>query len=765
MSFSDAFGSPHLPGPAESGRESHTGSGKKHKKKKHHKKRQYEDEVDSDHHPQDDDHQPPEASPFPQEPSQSPKMSPQSELVDSSSRKTSHRQSPRPHDVTPDAQNTAAEEKVDFDQLDSGPNTPTKREVTFASRDSVDWPPAARGNGDSGGLPSFTKAEKTPEDTQMAPPSTNAQRRKRKSSVSGIGECGTYWYDVMTRYGNISPEDALIYATRFDDENLPFPSPDAHSYLTHEFLKSLGVESAGDRCRLLLACRRMPDLKRRENDADDENDQATDDDRMRRKSIDLEGTMFQGKPPPDETSYEPDTTKVSLRKYAPPNQSFQWIDLVGKDVMEEPKELISTKKLREMGNAFDVWRAPTSGNTSTRTGPSSGASSVNQPRAPNLTTPVDKAPPRSPGPSSLGLNIIEKEKERRASFRDSKRLSTAEGLTPEPQASRAFSTLTNVASSHHTQSMRDNAPHGPEFEMGLSEILHTIDDLDDRNAMSANGDDDESLLVDLLNTKLPLPQLRVDRSNPSKCCFVLRVCTLDVEDEDDTMRSLTNRWTIYIDAANQLVVTIHRVDSVALATLRDVFESGVPNGTTFKEFVGKILERFVLEYEKALDASEDWLDNCEAGMLSHNGNGMNPDDLLTNLFHLQRRASVYDRMVILSRSLIQREISRHLNLGDSIDPLDSRFQQLQEKTVDLGSRAQNLLEIHLSLTGYHTNELMKMLTKFSMFFTPITFLAGVWGMNFETMPELKWANGYYICLSVMVFIALCMLVWFRWANI
>jgi magnesium transporter len=56
---------------------------------------------------------------------------------------------------------------------------------------------------------------------------------------------------------------------------------------------------------------------------------------------------------------------------------------------------------------------------------------------------------------------------------------------------------------------------------------------------------------------------------------------------------------------------------------------------------------------------------------------------------------------------------------------------------------------------------MRTLTIIATIFIPLTFLAGVYGMNFEKMPELKWEYGYYIILILMVFIAVAMLGFFR----
>jgi magnesium transporter len=56
---------------------------------------------------------------------------------------------------------------------------------------------------------------------------------------------------------------------------------------------------------------------------------------------------------------------------------------------------------------------------------------------------------------------------------------------------------------------------------------------------------------------------------------------------------------------------------------------------------------------------------------------------------------------------------------------------------------------------------MRILTLISTIFIPLTFVAGVYGMNFDTMPELQWRWGYPVVLGVMALIALGLLLWFR----
>jgi len=72
-----------------------------------------------------------------------------------------------------------------------------------------------------------------------------------------------------------------------------------------------------------------------------------------------------------------------------------------------------------------------------------------------------------------------------------------------------------------------------------------------------------------------------------------------------------------------------------------------------------------------------------------------------------------------------------------------------------------MFDIYLSSVSNRLNEVMKVLTIIATVFMPLTFLAGVYGMNFEYMPELKWRYGYFLIWGVMIVIALAMLACFR----
>jgi magnesium transporter len=72
-----------------------------------------------------------------------------------------------------------------------------------------------------------------------------------------------------------------------------------------------------------------------------------------------------------------------------------------------------------------------------------------------------------------------------------------------------------------------------------------------------------------------------------------------------------------------------------------------------------------------------------------------------------------------------------------------------------------IMDIYLSTNANKMNEVMKVLTIMSSIFIPVTFIAGVYGMNFDNMPELKTQNGYYFIWAVMISIITGLLIYFK----
>ena len=72
-----------------------------------------------------------------------------------------------------------------------------------------------------------------------------------------------------------------------------------------------------------------------------------------------------------------------------------------------------------------------------------------------------------------------------------------------------------------------------------------------------------------------------------------------------------------------------------------------------------------------------------------------------------------------------------------------------------------MLDMYLSSVSNRLNEVMKVLTAISLIFMPLTFIVGVYGMNFKYIPELEWRYGYFLTLFVMLGIGVFMFFYFK----
>ena len=139
--------------------------------------------------------------------------------------------------------------------------------------------------------------------------------------------------------------------------------------------------------------------------------------------------------------------------------------------------------------------------------------------------------------------------------------------------------------------------------------------------------------------------------------------------------------------------------------------------------------------------------------------------LLDELLHLKRDLNIMRRYTLPQRDLLN-QISRgdcqfirqeHLIYYRDVYDHMYRIGESIDVERDLAS---GTMEAYLSVVANRTNDIMKVLTIFSSILLPINVVAGLYGMNFEHMPELHWHYGYLWALGLMASICLTMLVGF-----
>jgi magnesium transporter len=185
-------------------------------------------------------------------------------------------------------------------------------------------------------------------------------------------------------------------------------------------------------------------------------------------------------------------------------------------------------------------------------------------------------------------------------------------------------------------------------------------------------------------------------------------------------------------------------------------------GTDYLTYV--IMDTIVDEYFALQDSFDELIETVEDDLLT------NPSAQTLNTIQKIKRELIYlRRSVSPLRELlaaIQRSESPLLNdktkryFGDIYDHV-IRVTEAMESYRDLIA---GMLDIYLSSVSNKMNETMKILTVFASIFIPLTFIAGVYGMNFEYMPELKWKWGYPALWAVFIGVSVFLLSFFKKRN-
>jgi magnesium transporter len=205
-------------------------------------------------------------------------------------------------------------------------------------------------------------------------------------------------------------------------------------------------------------------------------------------------------------------------------------------------------------------------------------------------------------------------------------------------------------------------------------------------------------------------------------------------------------------AGNSFLATIRTGDSTILtAVRRDYGRDFEQHATTPSFLIYEIWSRQV----EAFLATENRLENAVEDL--RNLLNESADDV-----GLTRMSEVSDALVTLrnhalpARRMLEELVSRRTNLisESTLDFLGQMIGMLDNLLADIGSNREILESaMHLSLTRvtFRTNQTMNRLAVVSTIFLPLTFICGVYGMNFDVMPEIRWQNGYlYFWLLVAV---------------
>lgn len=245
--------------------------------------------------------------------------------------------------------------------------------------------------------------------------------------------------------------------------------------------------------------------------------------------------------------------------------------------------------------------------------------------------------------------------------------------------------------------------------------------------------------------------------------LIVRIYDEDATSDSDSIQLLTRKIAFFIGP--HFIITIHRLDSEQFESLvarcmkdQEEFDqscelpSNPPNGTTI---MLRFLNRALRSYHIPIEKDEDEIYKFESALFSKETS----TKMMQELHVVRRRLSLIKRILLHSRDVVNNFIPGSDQNNPFYFDLKENVSTLIFLTDESLDDVTSLLNLQFNLITKKTNEVMRILTVFSVFFLPLNFIAGIYGMNFENIPELKWQHGYYFALATMGAVTFSILFW------
>ncbi|MBY0472594.1 magnesium transporter CorA [bacterium] len=221
-----------------------------------------------------------------------------------------------------------------------------------------------------------------------------------------------------------------------------------------------------------------------------------------------------------------------------------------------------------------------------------------------------------------------------------------------------------------------------------------------------------------------------------------------------TVQELTRKVAIYISPTT--ILTLHRVEMPFIQTLRLQWDSALGKKRTHAHLVNSLFTKIIASYNVLIQRTNDQLEILEEAVFRKKRDV----NRLEKVYELKRVSSIAERVVRITEEIIPSPAGKDVD-APYVRDLQDQIRRVLFSFDDLDIRTDHLLQLDLAIQSQKSNETMRVLTLFSAFFLPLTFIVGIYGMNFNHMPELSWKWGYPATLLIMVGISLGIWLWFR----
>lgn len=234
--------------------------------------------------------------------------------------------------------------------------------------------------------------------------------------------------------------------------------------------------------------------------------------------------------------------------------------------------------------------------------------------------------------------------------------------------------------------------------------------------------------------------------------LILRFYAPDADKPVPTIQQLTNKIAIFY--TDKFIITIHKEKLPFVENIVKNFATKKCSSIT--ELVVKIIWHALETFDEPATLLSDKVDFYETEIMLRK----NSDDQVQTLYLIKHEASVIHKVLMLMAEPINHQ---HPEKKEKSSVQDMRDQYLKMLTLynQVLDDVNNLMSLAMSISAKRTNEVMRVLTIFSVFFMPLTFIAGIYGMNFKFMPELNYKWSYPAVLLLMALVTVIIYFWFK----
>ncbi|MBP1167913.1 MULTISPECIES: magnesium transporter CorA family protein [unclassified Chryseobacterium] len=236
--------------------------------------------------------------------------------------------------------------------------------------------------------------------------------------------------------------------------------------------------------------------------------------------------------------------------------------------------------------------------------------------------------------------------------------------------------------------------------------------------------------------------------------FLLRESTELERKNLNTISDISTKIGIFL--VENTIITIHRMKTRSITEVKKKV-SLIQEDLNPQQITLMIAILIMKSFDDESLSLFETMDNIENEIFLKNTNHTSQ---IRRLYKLKRKSGLNSRVLVISTDAIDK--FKLLNLQDSeIVDLKDKHKDVVADFDHLNIQITNLISMFLALSDQKANQVMKVLAIYSVYFLPITFIAGVYGMNFDNMPELHHKYGYFITLGAMATVVISTFIYVR----